>query len=131
MPIGFLEAPFAGVFEQFIHRHEHYARPFHIQSQIEGEFVVKKMDVAVAEHTEERASSLEILGVNDAVPNSEFGVCFMGDAVSASGHDVIQNSGQRPKNRYGEDVPVAYFNFSVTPHRPPIVAQAIELVGAA
>src|SRR5262245_2919898 len=131
MPIGFLEAPFAGVFEQFIHRHEHYARPFHIQSQIEVEFVIKKMNVAVAEHTEERASSLEILGVNDAVPDSEFGVCFMGDTVSAAGHDVVQNSGQRPKNRYCENIPVAYFNFSFAPHRPPIIAEAVELKSAA
>ena len=92
MPIGFLEAAFAGIFEKFIHRREHYARPFHIQSQIEVEFVIKKMDVTVAKHTEERASGLEILGVNDAVPDSEFGVCFVGDAVSAAGHDVIQNS---------------------------------------
>src|SRR6516165_9689666 len=92
MPIGFLEAPFAGIFEKFIHRREHYARPFHIKSQIEVEFVIKKMNVAVAEHTEERASGLEILGVNDAVRDSEFGVCFMGDAVSAAGHDVVQDS---------------------------------------
>ena len=92
MPIGFLEAPFAGVFEKFIHRHEHYARPFHIQPQIEVEFVIEKMDVAVAEHTEERTSGLEILGVNNAVLDGEFGVCFVGGAVSAAGHDVVQNS---------------------------------------
>jgi len=89
MPIGFLEAPFAGVFEKFIHRHEHYARPFHIQPQIEVEFVVEKMNVTVAEHTEERASGLEILGVNNAILDGEFGVCFAGDAVSAAGHDVV------------------------------------------
>ena len=46
MPIGFLEAPFAGVFEKFIHRHEHYARPFHIQPQIEVEFIIEKMNVS-------------------------------------------------------------------------------------
>jgi len=92
MPIGFFEASFDDVFEKFVHRREHYARPFHIQSQIEVQFVIKKMDVAVAEHTEERASGLEILGVNDAVRDGEFGVCFMGDAVSAAGHDMVQDS---------------------------------------
>ena len=92
MPIGFFEAPFAGVFEKFVHRDEHYARTFHVQPQIKIEFVVKKMDVAVAEHTKERASGFEILGVNDAVLDGEFGVCFVSDAVSASGNDVVQNS---------------------------------------
>ena len=92
MPIGFFEAPFAGVFEKFIHRQEDYARSFHIQPQIEVEFVIKKMNIAVAEHAEERASGLEILRVNDAVPHSEFGVCFMGDAVPAARHDVVQDA---------------------------------------
>ena len=92
MPIGFFEAPFAGVFEKFVHWHEHYPRTFHVQPQIEIEFVVKKMDVAVAKHTKERAGSFEILGVNDAVLDSEFGVCFVSDAVSAPGNDVGQNS---------------------------------------
>jgi 2-keto-4-pentenoate hydratase len=89
VPIGFLKAPFAGVFEKFIHRQEHYAGPFHIQPQIEVEFVVEKMNVAVAQHTEERATGLEIVSVNNAVSDSEFGVCFVSDAVSAAGHDVI------------------------------------------
>ena len=89
MPIGFFEASFAGVFEKFVHRHEHYARTFHVEPQIKIEFVVKKMDVAVTEHTEKRASGFEILGVNDAVLDCKFGVCFVGDAVAAAGHDVI------------------------------------------
>lgn len=89
MPIRFLEAPFAGVFEKFIHRREHYAGPFHIEPQIEVEFVGEKMNVTVAEHAEERASGLEILGVNNAVFDGEFGVRFVGDAVSAARHDVV------------------------------------------
>ena len=89
MPIGFLQAPFAGVFEKFVHGQEHYAGPFHIQPQIEVEFVIEKMNVAVAEHTEERTTSLKILGVNNAISHSEFGVCLVGDAVAAAGHDVI------------------------------------------
>src|SRR5437867_12599054 len=92
MPIGFLEASFADVFEEFIHRHQHYAGPFHVQPQIELKFIIEKMNVAVAEHTEERASGLEILGVNNGVFDGEFGVCFVGDAVSAAGQDVVQNS---------------------------------------
>src|SRR5262249_36647604 len=92
MPIGFLETSFACVFEKFVHRHENYTGPFHVQSQIEIKFVVEEMDITIAEHTEERASSLEILGVNGAVLDGEFGVCLMGNAVSASGHDVVQNS---------------------------------------
>jgi hypothetical protein len=89
MPIGFLEAPFADVFEKFVHWHQHYTRPFHVQPQIEIEFIIQKMNVATAEHTEERTSGLEILGVNDAVLDCEFGVRFMSDAVPATGHDVI------------------------------------------
>src|SRR5690349_14319185 len=120
MPIWFLEAPFSGVFEKFIHRHEHYTRSFHIEPQIEVEFVIQKMDIAVAEHAEERACGLEVLSVNDAVFDGEFGVCFMGNAVSASGHDMIQNSRERSENRYGKDVSVAHFNFSLSTHGPPV-----------
>ena len=89
MPIGFLQAPFAGVFEKFVHGQEHYAGPFHIQPQIEVEFVIEKMNVAVAEHTKERATGLKIFGMNNAVSDGECGVCFAGDAVSAARHDVI------------------------------------------
>ena len=92
MPIGFFETSFAGVFEKFVHRREQYPRAFHVQPQIEIEFVVKKMDVAVTEHTEKRASGFEILGMNDAVLDGEFGVRLVGNTVSASGHDVVQNS---------------------------------------
>ena len=92
MPIGFLEAPFAGVFEKFVHWHQHYTRPFHVQPQIEIEFIIQKMNVATAEHTEERTSGLEILGVNDAVLDGEFGVCLVRDAVSATRNDMVQNS---------------------------------------
>ena len=88
------------------------------------------MNVAVSEHTKERASGIEILGVNDPVLDGEFRVCFVGDAISAAGHDMVQNSRQRPKNRYGKNVPVAYFNFSAAAHRPPIIAQAGELIAA-
>src|SRR3954452_13427925 len=89
VPIRFFEAPFADVFEKFIHRHEHYAGAFHIQSQIEIEFVIEKMNVAVAEHTEQRATGLEILSVDNAVAHCESGVRFTGDAVSTAGNDVV------------------------------------------
>src|SRR4029450_8052954 len=131
MPIGLLKASFAGVFEEFVHRREHYARAFHVQPQIKIEFVVKKMNVAVAEHTKEGASGFEILGVNDAVLDGEFGVCFVRDAVSAPGNDVVQNSCKRAKNRYAEPVPVAYFNLSAASHRSPSAAQTVELIRAA
>src|SRR5262249_37820876 len=42
VPVWLFEAPFADVFEKFIHRHEHYAGTFHVQPQIEIEFVVEK-----------------------------------------------------------------------------------------
>ena len=92
VPIGFFQAPFADVFEKFVHRHQHDTGPFHVQSQIEIEFIVQKVYVAVAEHTEKRASGFEILGMHDAVIDGEFGICFVGNAVSASGDDMVQNS---------------------------------------
>src|SRR5262245_29792617 len=67
IPIGFFEAAVAGVFEKFIHRRKHYAGSFHVQPQIEIEFIVEKMKVAIAEHAEERASGLNIFSIDDDV----------------------------------------------------------------
>src|SRR5689334_17389924 len=131
MPVWLFETPFSGVFEQFIHRHKDYARSFHIEAQIEVEFVIQKMNVAVAEHAEERACGLKVVSVNDAVFDGEFGVCLMGNAVSASGHDMIQNSRKRSENRYRKDVSIAHFNFPLSTHGPPIIAHTAELIRAA
>src|ERR1700752_2556534 len=71
VPIGFLQAPRAGVFEKFVNRHQHHAWTFHAQAQTEIEFVVQKMNIAVAEHAEEQASSFEIVGMNNAILDLE------------------------------------------------------------
>src|SRR4029077_11734525 len=67
VPIGFLQAPCACVFEKLVHRCEQHAGTFHAQAQTEIEFVVEKMNIAVTQHAEERASGLEIFGVNNTV----------------------------------------------------------------
>jgi hypothetical protein len=97
MPIGFLEAPFAAYSKSLYIGISTMPGPFHVQPQIEVEFIIEKMNVAVAEHTEERTSGLEILGVNNAILDGEFCVCFVGDAVSAAGHDVVQIPDSGPK----------------------------------
>src|SRR5262249_52270996 len=101
MPIGFLEAPFAGVFEEFVHRREQYPWAFHVQPQIEIEFVVEKMNVAVAQHAKERGGGFEISCVNDAVLDLEIRGRVARDAVAAAGNNFVQNSRKRPENRYG------------------------------
>jgi hypothetical protein len=82
----------AGVFKKLIHRREQYAGAFHVQSQIEIQFVVEKMNIAVTKHAEERARGFEITCVNDAVLDLEIRGSIACDAVAASRHDFVQNS---------------------------------------
>ena len=84
-----------------------------------------------AEHAEEFASDLEIVRVNDAFLDGECRRRLPGDAVSAAGTNGVQNSGERPKDRYGKDVAVSHFEFAVASHLSPITADAVELVRAA
>src|SRR5437667_11373632 len=66
VPIGLLQAPFAGVFEKLIHRCEQQARSLHVQSQVEIELVVQEMNIAVTEHAEECAGGVETVDMNGA-----------------------------------------------------------------
>ena len=50
------------------------------------------MNVAVAKHTEEHASSFEIVGVNNTLVDLKVSAGFMRDAVPAARDDVVQNS---------------------------------------
>ena len=89
MPVWLLQAPCACVFEKFVNRCEKHAGPFHIQPHTEIEFVVEKMNIAVTQHTEERASGFEIVGMNYAVLDLEvLGRCAR-DAVSAAWDDGV------------------------------------------
>src|SRR5262249_1246044 len=131
VPIRFFQAAFASIFEKFVHRHEQYARAFHVQTQIEIEFVIEKVNVAVAEHAKERAGGFEILGMNDAILHRKFGACLMGDAVSAARQNMVQNSSERPENWYGENVGVAHLHFSSGADGAAITAEAGELIRSA
>ena len=90
--IGFLKAPFTGVFEKFIHRCEQHAGSLHVQPQIEIELVIEKLDVAMTQHAKERAVCLEIVGMNNSLIDLEVCAPFVRDAVSAAGKNPVQNS---------------------------------------
>jgi len=92
MPIGLLEASFAGVFEKLVHRSEQHAGPFHVQTQAEIELVVEEMNVSMAQHAEKRAGGFEIVSVNNSVFDVEVRGRFVRNAISAAGNDVVQNS---------------------------------------
>src|SRR5207237_10896939 len=89
MPIGFLQASFASIFEKFIHRHQQYAGPFHVQPQIEIELVVEKMNVAMSKHAKKGAGRFEIICVNDAVLHFEIRGRVARDAVTAARYALV------------------------------------------
>ena len=89
MPIGLLQAPFTGVLEKLIHRCEQHARSLHVQPQIEIELVVQKMDIAMAEHAEECAGGIEIVGMNDSLTDLEARARLVRDAVPTAGNDKV------------------------------------------
>jgi len=89
VPIGLLQAPFAGVFEKLIHRCEQQARSLHVQSQVEIELVVQEMNIAVTEHAEECAGSVEIVDMNDSFTDAKTRARLVRDAVPAAGNDMV------------------------------------------
>src|SRR5260370_29371415 len=89
--IGMIQASFAGVFEEFVHRREQHAGSLHVQSQIEIDLVVQEMNVAVAEHAEECAGGVEVLGVNDSLTDRKARARFARDVVSAAWDNMVQN----------------------------------------
>src|SRR5437870_2975697 len=130
MPIGFLEASFAGVFEKFVHRGEQHAGAFHVQTHTEIELVVEKMNISVPQHAKEAPSSLEIVGMNNSVLDLEVGARFVRDAISAAGDNEVQNSRKRPENRDCENIAVVHFHFSMATHRARIAAQPGKIIRA-
>ena len=91
VPIRFLQAPFAGVFEKLVDRRKQDAGSFHVQPHTEIEFVVQKMNIAMPEHAEERAGCLEIIRMNDSLVNFYVRASLVGDAVAAPGDNVIED----------------------------------------
>ena len=87
MPIRILQAAFAFVFEKFVNRRQQYTRSFWIDSDLEVEFVVQKMNIAAPEHGEKSSRDLEIVGVNDCFLDGEIGGRIPRDAVAGAQDD--------------------------------------------
>src|SRR5438045_1641702 len=89
------------------------------------------MYIAMTQHAKERAVCVEIVGMNRSLIDLEVCTRFVRDAVSAAGKDPVQNSGERPKNRDGEDIAVGDFHLSTAAHGARIAAEPGEIVRAA
>ncbi len=131
VPIRFFQASFADIFEKFIHRREQHAGPIRVHPHFEVQFVVEKMNVAVAKHAEECAGGFEIAGVNDCVLNGESRAGFACDAVAGAGHNMVQDFRKRTENRDGEYIAVGYFHFSVAAHGAGIAPEPGKIVATA
>src|SRR5947207_2767515 len=131
VPIGLLQTSFADVFEEFVNRREQDARALSTDTDIEVELVVEKMNVAIAQQPKKPSRGIEIFRVNDPVLDRETGVGRMGNAVTRSGNNSVQDSGERTKNRNGKDVALRYFNLPPALHQSRIGADAAEIIRAA
>ena len=88
MPVRFGEVAFAFVFEKFVDRRQHHAAgKIRVDADIEIEFVVEKMNVAVAEHAEKFSVHLEIVGMRDAILDAERRHGIVRDAIAATGNN--------------------------------------------
>src|SRR3954470_1768468 len=87
VPLWLGDTAFAFVFEKFVHRGEEDAGAAAFDANIEVEFVLEEMDVAVADHAEELAGNLEVVGVNDAVLNGKSGPGLAGETVTGAGNN--------------------------------------------
>src|SRR5919106_2960975 len=92
VPVWFLQASFARIFEKLVNRCEQHARALHVEPQIEVEFVIEEMNIAMAEHAEKPAGCFEIVRMNNSVVDLKGRTCLVGDAVSAARDDMIENS---------------------------------------
>src|SRR2546428_13264960 len=116
MPIRFGEAAFAFVFKKFIHGREHNPRPLCADAQIEVEFVVKKINVAVPEHFEKSSRDIEVIGANDSILDCKTGGCLSGNTVTGPRYDVIQNLRKRTENGGGTNLTVGPLDLAVAVH---------------
>jgi hypothetical protein len=92
VPVRLLQAPSAGIFEKLVNRREQHARPLHVEPDIEVEFVIEEMNIAMAEHAEERAGCFEVIGMDDSLIDLKRRTRLVSNAVSAARNDKIENS---------------------------------------
>src|SRR5206468_12858822 len=81
MPIRLLKTPFGFIFKQFVNRREYDAGPLRADAHVKIDFVVQKMDVAVTHNAEKLSRHIEIVGMNNSVPDRELRACVPSNAV--------------------------------------------------
>src|SRR5258707_15012511 len=97
MPVRVVEAAFALVFEKFIDWCEQQAGALRRNANIEIEFVVQEINVAIAEHREPSAGDFEIVGMKHAILCREGRLRLASNAVADdfARQKRAQYSGQR------------------------------------
>src|SRR6202011_3366986 len=109
VPVRLGDAAFAFVFEKFVHRREHDPGAPGFDPDIEVEFILQKMNVAVTDHAKELAGNFEIVGVNDPILDGEIGLGLPREAVAGAGNNGGDQLGERAEDRDREDIAVGHF----------------------
>ena len=91
MPIRLLQTSFGFVFEKFVNRRKHDARAFCANAHIEVNLVIEKVNVAVTHNAEKLSRHVEIVGMNDSIPDGKFRVRIASNAVANTRDDVIED----------------------------------------
>src|SRR5213078_2895433 len=113
---GFFRLPVPAYSKSLYTGGKQHAGSLHVEPQTEIELIIEKMDIAMTQHAKEGAVCVEIVGMNGSLIDLEVCTRFVRDAVSAAGKNPVQNSGERPKNRDGEDIAVGDFHLSTAAH---------------
>ena len=91
MPLRFLQASFTFVFEKFVNWRKYDTGAFRIDPHVKIEFVVEKIDVAMAQDAEKLSGHIEIAGVNDSVADRKFRASGARNAIAGTRHNVIED----------------------------------------
>src|SRR4051812_31306082 len=99
VPVRILQAAFAAVLKELVHRSQQRDRAICAHADGEIEFVVEEIDVAVPKKAEKLSRHLKVVCMHDTVFHGQSSCGFARDAVAhVAGENGIQDSGKRSKH---------------------------------
>src|SRR5437870_12058913 len=83
------------------------------------------------QNTEKLSGHINIVTMNNSVPDRKFRAGVAGNAIAGTGHDVIQDLRNRPENRNGEYIAIGDSDGSGAMHLSCLGAEALHIICSA
>src|SRR6266446_10984143 len=130
VPIRLFQTAFSFVFKKFIEWSEDGSGSAGVDTNVEIDFVIEKMGVALPNHAKGAAIHVKIRGADDAIFDCKRHVCFSRDPITHARHDLVENVRKRAKERDGKDIAIAHLYLALAVHRPRLASDSGPFVAA-